>query len=92
MVEDTNDEEQYLKLKKELQEYSLLISFYEKREKKEKGFWSDTSVFVCCILPIPLLLFDWINIMNLSHDIVLIYMTFSFTVMFVSILKNLINY
>jgi len=76
---DTNYKERFLDLKKTLQEYEQLFANYDKQEKKRRFFWMVTLIFFYVVIPIPLVIFSGLDIIKISHDFILIYMTFIFT-------------
>jgi len=76
---DTNYKERFLDLKKTLQEYEQLFANYDKQEKKRRFFWMVTLIFFYVVIPIPLVIFSELDIIKISHDFILIYMTFIFT-------------
>ena len=76
---ETNYKEKYLNLKKTLQEYELLFADYDKQEKKKRDFWMGTLIFIYVVVPIPLVIFAGLDIIKISDDFILIYMTFIFT-------------
>ena len=76
---DTNYKERFLDLKKTLQEYELLFADYEKQEKKNRDWWNGSIIFTYAVVPIPLIILSGFDIIKISHDFILIYMTFIFT-------------
>ena len=85
---DTNYKERFLDLKKTLQEYELLFADYEKQEKKKKDFWRGYIIFMCVVVPIPLVILSGLDIIKISHDFIIIFMTFCFTHALLYLLKR----
>ena len=76
---ETNYKEKYLNLKKTLQEYELLFADYEKQEKKNRDWWNGSIIFTYAVVPIPLIILSGFDIIKISHDFIIIFMTFCFT-------------
>jgi len=85
---DTNYKERFLDLKKTLQEYEQLFANYDKQEKKRRFFWMVTLIFFYVVIPIPLVIFSELDIIKISHDFIIIFMTFCFTHALLYLLKR----
>ena len=88
---ETNYKEKYLNLKKTLQEYELYLANNDKQEKKRRFFWMVTLIFFYVVIPIPLVIFSGLDIIKISYDFILIYMTFIFTSTLLYFLQPFIN-
>ena len=88
---ETNYKEKYFNLKKTLQEYELLFADYEKQEKKNRDWWNGSIIFIYVVVPIPLIILSGFDIIKISHDFIIIFMTFCFTHALLYLFKRFFN-
>ena len=61
------------------------------QEKKNRDWWNGSIIFIYVVVPIPLIILSGFDIIKISHDFIIIFMTFCFTHALLYLFKRFFN-